>query len=118
MYNRYIPQSDGTYKRNPTPSAVPKPSQKQSSPQGGRVESSKCPPAPHSPVPSPSCTTISGNSGPPPIPQGIGTFLRQLIPKNFDTSDLLIVILLLLMSGDCAEDQNTAILTLALYFFL
>ena len=26
--------------------------------------------------------------------------------------------LLLLMAGDCAEDQNTALLTLALYFFM
>ena len=31
---------------------------------------------------------------------------------------LVIVLLLLLMSGDCQEDQNTALLTLALYLFL
>lgn len=30
----------------------------------------------------------------------------------------MIVLLLLLMSGDCAEDQNTALLTLMLYFFM
>lgn len=45
-------------------------------------------------------------------------FLRQLLPKDFDTGDLLVVILLLLMSSDCGEDQNTALLTLALYLFL
>ena len=45
-------------------------------------------------------------------------FLKQLIPRNFDTGDLLVVILLLLMAADCQEDQNTALLTLALYFFL
>jgi len=28
------------------------------------------------------------------------------------------VLLLLLMAGDCAEDQNTALLTLALYLFM
>ena len=45
-------------------------------------------------------------------------FLRKLLPKEFDTGDLMIVLLLLLMAGDCNEDQNTALLTLALYFFM
>ncbi len=45
-------------------------------------------------------------------------FLRQLLPKEFETEDLLIVLLLLLMSGDCQENQNTALLTLVLYLFL
>lgn len=49
---------------------------------------------------------------------GAGDFLRQLLPKNLDTGDLLIVLLLLLMAGDCREDQNTALLTLALYLFM
>jgi len=44
--------------------------------------------------------------------------LKGLLPRDFDTSDLLIVLLLLLMSGDCQEDQNTALLTLVLYLFL
>jgi len=41
-----------------------------------------------------------------------------LLPKNLDTGDLLVIILLLLMAGDCAEDKNTALLTLALYLFM
>ena len=45
-------------------------------------------------------------------------FLHQLLPKNLDTGDLLIIVLLLLMAGDCKEEKNTALLTLALYFFL
>lgn len=45
-------------------------------------------------------------------------FLRNLLPREFDTGDLIIVLLLLLMAGDCQEDQNTALLTLALYFFM
>lgn len=45
-------------------------------------------------------------------------FLKQLLPRDFDTGDLLVVLLLLLISGDCQEDQNTALLTLALYLFL
>ena len=48
----------------------------------------------------------------------MGSFLRQLLPKDFDTSDLIVVLLLLLMAGDCPEDQNTALLTLAIYRFL
>ena len=49
---------------------------------------------------------------------GIGEFLRSLFPKDFDTGDLIVILLLLLMSSDCQEDQNTALLTLALYVFL
>ncbi len=49
---------------------------------------------------------------------GILQFFRQMLPGDFDTEDLLVVLLLLLMSGDCKEDQNTALLTLALYLFL
>ena len=45
-------------------------------------------------------------------------FLRQLLPKDFDTGDLLVILLLLLMAGDCPEDRNNAILTIALYFLM
>jgi hypothetical protein len=44
--------------------------------------------------------------------------LRRLLPKDFDTGDLFIVLLLLLMAGDSYDDQNTALLTLALYFMM
>ena len=49
---------------------------------------------------------------------GIGNFLRQLLPGDFTTEDLLVILLLLLMSGDCEEDRNNALLTMALYLFL
>lgn len=55
---------------------------------------------------------------PPQENTSVGSFLKQLLPKHFDTEDLLIVLLLLLMSGDCREDQNTALLTLMLYLFM
>ena len=59
---------------------------------------------------------------PPPVPNvhntGAVSFLKQLLPKEFDTGDLLIVLLLLLMAGDCEEEKHNALLTLALYFFL
>ncbi len=48
----------------------------------------------------------------------MGSFLKNLLPKDFDTEDLMIVLLLLLMAGDCQEDQNSALLTLVLYLFL
>ena len=127
MYNRYIPQSDGSYRRN----AVPEP--KSPHPPIGRENRPKPCPPPEVPCREPEpkekpCERRSRNTCPPPKPPprrepprqetGVGRFLRQLLPKDFDTSDLLVVILLLLMSGDCAEDQNTALLTLALYLFL
>lgn len=114
MYNRYVPQSDGTYQRNRLPDQIPPPPKP--CPQPER-------PHPVCPVPDP-----PKRPAPPPRPRprpsreseggSITGFLKQLLPKNFDTSDLLVVLLLLLMSGDCQEDQNTALLTLALYLFL
>lgn len=111
MYNRYIPQSDGSYRRSHIPDPpVPKPPL--TAPQ-------EHPPQP----PPPSRPAVTHRPIPPrprrhAEPTGIGSFLKQLLPKDFDTEDLLIVLLLLLMSGDCREDQNTALLTLALYLFL
>ena len=49
---------------------------------------------------------------------GIGNFLHQLLPKDFCMEDLMVVLLLLLMSGNGEEDQNFALLTLGLYLFL
>ena len=92
MYNRYIPQQDGTHKRN-------------------RMEE---PPRPAPPPPTPPAQ----NPHPVPPTGNIGSFLRQLLPKDFDTGDLIVVLLLLLMAGDKPEEKNTALLTLALYCFL
>ena len=125
MYNRYIPQADGSYRRNriedPSPSPAPKHySDEQPNTQASPVPSEtpcqrglSCPHG-HSPNCQPSPPRPRKTT--PPI--SAGNFLKQLLPKNFDTEDLLIVLLLLLMAGDCQEDQNTALLTLALYLFL
>ena len=115
MYNRYIPQNDGTYAKKSVP------------------EQSKDPPTihkdppPHKPSPAPPipCQSCIHQPAPPPTkpcrktpsPKA-GSFWKQLLPKDFSTEDLLIVLLLLLMAGDCPEEQNTALLTLALYLFL
>ena len=102
MYNRYIPQSDGSYQRNRV----------QDPRQHGPSKQEK--PSTQAPNPSQVC--------PPQVPDihntGAASFLKQLLPKEFDTGDLLIVLLLLLMAGDCEEEKNNALLTLALYFFL
>ena len=123
MYNRYIPQPDGSYRRNrmPDPALHPGNQPIRREPQAPRPT----PPCPEVPPPQSSCIPPRQ---PKPHPQkpcgapqkdaGIGSFLRQLLPKGIDTDDLLIILLLLLMTGDCAEDQNTALLTLAIYLFL
>lgn len=127
MYNRYIPQSDGSYRRNRIQDTKPSP------PPPPKEESiqASCPPPepecrPEPPEPKPQRPRCPRQAPPPPRSSphpsrqegSVLTFLRQLLPKDFDTGDLLVVILLLLMSGDCAEDQNTALLTLALYLFM
>ena len=92
MYNRYIQQQDGSYRKNRMPEQTPQPQ--------NHIH----------PDPPP----------PPPSRQGqsAGGFLRSLLPKNLDTGDLVVILLLLLIAGDCREEQNTALLTLALYLFL
>lgn len=124
MYTRYIPQSDGTYRRSRVPDAPP-PSPPREEPKPCPSPEPECPPEDQKPQ-RPKCP----RRDPPPRrehrpPQkepkpetGIPSFLRQLLPRDFDTGDLLVVILLLLMAGDCGEDQNTALLTLVLYLFL
>ncbi|MBQ2892834.1 MAG: hypothetical protein IJE24_01735 [Oscillospiraceae bacterium] len=113
MYNRYIPQPDGTFRRNYIPDPPPPP-----------------PPRPAPPPPEQDCPPPQPECPPPPNPEkprhcppcqqntGAGDFLRRLLPKNLDTGDLMVIILLLLMAGDSAEDKNIALLTLALYLFM
>ena len=100
MYNRYIPQQDGSYRRN-------------------RMQDNCKPPTPQPPKPTPPPPEPCHHKEPRHSQSGecAGGFLRRLLPKDFDTGDLLIVLLLLLMAGDCPEDQNTALLTLAIYLF-
>lgn len=110
MYNRYIPQNDGSYHRQQIqdpPRKNPHPPQQ------------PAPPPP--PVPAP-CQNCPNNPRPKPTQptggMGVGSFLRGLLPGDFDTEDLIVILLLLLMAGDSQEDQNSALLTLALYLFL
>ena len=105
MYNRYIPQPDGSHRRSPVNSGPPQ--RRQNQPQ-----------TPPSPPPIPEPPPCQEPSYTPPTPFRAGDFLRRLIPKDLDTGDLLIIVLLLLMSADCQEEKNSALLTLALYLFM
>ena len=96
MYNRYIPQNDGSFRRHQAQDHAQKPE-----------------PPPIVPTPSP-----TKESPPIMIHQPAGGFLRNLLPQEFDTGDLIVVLLLLLMAGDSEQERNTALLTLALYFLL
>lgn len=117
MYNRYIPQHDGSYKRQsvfpPDPPHIP------------TVRDPAPPPRPEQPQPDPnpcsSCPGCQKQRPPkkdPPNRDNCGSFLRSLLPGNFDTEDLLVIVLLLLMSGENREEGNLPLLTLALYLFL
>ena len=108
MYNRYIPQPDGSYQRR-------------------RMEEPRLEHAHHTPPPEPPCPPPQPDTPPctpsppqpPACPQtGSGNFLRQLLPRDFDTGDLMVIILLLLIAGDCETERSNALLTLALYFIM
>ena len=101
MYNRYIPQPDGSYRRNPIQESRQSP-QRQAPPQQRPAP----PPMPPQTHPR------------PPQTESITGFLRQLLPQGFDTGDLIIVLLLLLIAGDSQESRSNTLLTLALYFIL
>ena len=106
MYNRYIPQGDGSYRRSthPEPSSPP------------RVPSAPPPPPPAPKPIQPNCDRCREYR--PIQNQSALGFLKRLLPRDFDTGDLLVVILLLLIAGDECDDAGTALLTLALYLFL
>lgn len=112
MYNRYIPQADGTFRRSRVVEAAPEePMPPQTPQEPAEVKSA---------APSPRNLPPRMPPRPQRSPQGnnVGSFLKQLLPANFDTEDLMVLLLLLLMSGNSPEQQNNALLTLAIYLFL
>ena len=128
MYNRYVPQSDGSYCRTRIPDSPPRQAAvsqpRKNIPISREAEEPSTPnmkPVPH-PCPKPTgCTKNSQRNHPPQntaCGSSVSGFLKQLLPKNFEAADLIVVLLLLLISADNAEDQNNALLTLALYLFM
>lgn len=101
MYNRYTPAPDGSYKKQTIPDCPPPCSQPQ--------EQQK-PPCPPPRPPEPPAGPVGGKS--------IGDFLGQLLPAGFDTEDLIVVLLLLLMSGNCDSGPNMPLITMLIYLFL
>lgn len=147
MYNRYIPQPDGSYRRShvpDTPSRRPSPppeiyenepdivceQELPCKPEPEPRREHRIPPGKRYSVNRPNHRKEANRYRPAEKPCGkqaqsceekdgsVTNFFRQLLPKDFDTGDLLVVLLLLLMSGDCTEDQNSALLTLVLYLFM
>lgn len=127
MYNRYIPQSDGTYTRCAMEDHVPKAPRQPPLAPPENIQQQEIPPKKQDIPNSTTPCKMPRRATNPYVPRNkqngqtslsLSTFLKQLLPKDFDTSDLMILLLLLIMSGDCAEDQNTALLTLVLYLFL
>lgn len=134
MYNRYIPQPDGSFRRKQvsdmqansakpmTPKSPPNQQPQRQEPVPASVSN-----RPRNGQPSPAYRPAHNTSSPPrrqdhrqftPPSVPVGSFFRQLLPKDFCTEDLIVVLLLLLMAGDSQKDQNSALLTLALYLFL
>lgn len=111
MYNRYSPQSDGSYQKSWVPDQTPPPRPQRPQRPPAQSPPPEPPPQPPEPEPQPPC--------PLPTHKGVGNgFLSQLLPRDFDTGDLLVMLLLLLIAGDGKENRSTALLTLALYFIL
>ena len=101
VYNRYIPQSDGSFQKNRLP-------EKRQPPTQHKQEQENPSPKPQDAVQIPAYNQNNN----------VSVFLKNLLPRNFDTGDLLIILLLLLMAGDREEEKSNALLTLAFYFFL
>ncbi len=120
MYNRYIPQPDGSYKkkqlaepRRQGPVGHSPPHRNTKPPSAPPPHPPTCPPAHSEEQPQSHCSRPSAGGH-----DSLTGFFKQLLPKDLDTADLLIILLLLLMAGDCEESKNNALLTLALYFLM
>lgn len=114
MYNRYIPQSDGSFQRSQVRDGGPDRARGNAAPQPRQSQAQSSPPPPPPPVP---------QAPPPPHGYGpadagnVGSFLKGLLPQSFDTEDMIIILLLLLF-GNSGKDHNATFLTLIIYMFL
>lgn len=134
MYNRYIPQPDGSFRRKQVsdmqassakpmmpkapPNQQPQRQISDSAIPANRPRNGQPPAAHRSPRSASSSPRRQEHRQYAPTSMPVGSFFRQLLPKDFCTEDLIVVLLLLLMAGDSQKDQNSALLTLALYLFL
>lgn len=111
-YNHYTPLSDGSYRRSTVQENTRRPQPKPAPPP---------PKAPEPPCPEPAPQPVSPPS-PPTKPQqnpeSILSFLRNLLPRQIDAADLLVISLLLLMNREESCEGMSPLLTIALYFLL
>ena len=84
MYNRYVPQPDGTYQKNRVPDSV--------QPPPGYRPQPVCDPAPEPAKEACQDPPQTATAHMPPSKHSDATdFLRRLLPKDLDTGDLLII---------------------------
>ena len=132
MYNHYIPQSDGSYRRNYVPENTPRrhpqrpappPPPPQQPPHPPKRDDQK--PVQEDRKPDPKPTPPSHDPCPPPQEferhhehSSPLSFLKKLLPKDLDSYDMIIIALLLLLTNDDCEGDIAPLLTIALYFLL
>ena len=102
MYNRYVPQPDGSFRKNTQPEP-----QKKTVQQPGGTGGKRAPPPP------PEQKTVR-----PPVYKESAGIWKELLPKNLNSEDLLIMSLLLLLSRESGEGKEHALIALAIYLFL
>lgn len=122
MYNRYIPQPDGSFHRKQIPDIPVSQKTPPEACSNNTPSQDTCIKEQHK-HPYAKCRNCPGcrkynQQTPESKTSCIGAMLHQILPKDFDSGDLMVILLLLLMSSEQSEDQTTALLTLALYLFL
>lgn len=125
MYNRYVPQSDGSFIRSRVPEPPP---QNQSNIPLEKIETEA-----QTETRKPEQRNTQGKPKQrnfQPASQNyrspkhhsnqetIGGFFKNLLPENLDAEDLIVILLLLLMSGSGANGSNNALLTLLIYLYM
>ncbi len=111
MYNRYVPQPDGSFRKN-TFKDLPPQRHRQPQPKPCPLPNDDRCEEPRRQPSRPAPDRTVQNSG------SIGSFIRQLLPGGLDMGDLLVILLVLLMTGDCQENNQHAMLTLLLYLIM
>ena len=125
MYNRYVPQADGSFRRsriqepiNQRERSVNTPPPIQEAAQREKAGSQFSAPKRNDIYPQRNGPPVRSSPHNDNNAASVGSFLKGLLPSNFDTEDLMVILLLLLMSGNSGSDQNAALMTLVIYLFL
>lgn len=120
MYNRYVPQPDGSFQKQ----KLQEPQSCHGTPSNMNTEITApaiaCEPLSDDALDDHSKDCCDNFQVPEHHPEacGIGQFLKNLFPQGLDVEDLMVILLLLLISGDKGKDGNTALFTLGAYLFL